>query len=276
MASQAPFDDGGERLRESVLAASPEWSVAETPFRPYPADAPADGMVARWRPKGRRRRRAAAGADELAMDAVGQVDWRTAASLFPARDQLNCNTCTAFALCGVVADLMRIGNLAGAQPLSPGHLHWCLAGLTCPGALDPGRAASLLRQNAVAAARPGDYPFDPQGCGAAAGVARIRRADGLYTASDAKQALQAGPILAVMDLYDDFWRLYAGGIYRPTGGNPNAHTIEVVGYDDAQQAWLVKNSHGTAWGEHGGYARIAYGTCGLFTADGHGGYQILI
>ena len=32
----------------------------------------------------------------------------------------------------------------------------------------------------------------------------------------------------------------------------------LIGWDDSKQAWLVKNSWGTGWGE-GGYAWIHYG-----------------
>ena len=42
------------------------------------------------------------------------------------------------------------------------------------------------------------------------------------------------------------------------------HAVAVVGYDDGQRCWIVKNSWGTNWGE-GGFFRIGYGECGLDT-----------
>lgn len=43
--------------------------------------------------------------------------------------------------------------------------------------------------------------------------------------------------------------------------NPN-HTVLLIGWDDDKQAWLVKNSWGTGWGE-GGFAWIKYATGGI-------------
>jgi hypothetical protein len=39
---------------------------------------------------------------------------------------------------------------------------------------------------------------------------------------------------------------------------PGYHCISVVGYDDAQQCWILKNSWGTGWGESG-FMRMKYG-----------------
>jgi cathepsin L len=45
------------------------------------------------------------------------------------------------------------------------------------------------------------------------------------------------------------------------------HSIQIVGWDDNRQAWRIKNSWGTDWGD-GGYAWIKYGSnnVGLWTA----------
>ena len=41
--------------------------------------------------------------------------------------------------------------------------------------------------------------------------------------------------------------------------NSGAHIVNIVGWDDAKQAWRMKNSWGTGWGD-GGFAWIAYGS----------------
>ena len=38
------------------------------------------------------------------------------------------------------------------------------------------------------------------------------------------------------------------------------HIVAVVGYDDAEQYWICKNSWGSEWGENG-YFKIKYGEC---------------
>ena len=47
-----------------------------------------------------------------------------------------------------------------------------------------------------------------------------------------------------------------------TGGSTGKHAVCVVGYDDVDECWLVKNSWGDDRGESG-YIRIKYGECGL-------------
>ena len=72
---------------------------------------------------------------------------------------------------------------------------------------------------------------------------------------------QNGPIACGIaipsDLYD-----YTEGIYcDKTGDTVLVHDVEVVGYDitdDGQKYWIVKNSWGTQWGEHG-YLRVCRG-----------------
>ena len=60
-----------------------------------------------------------------------------------------------------------------------------------------------------------------------------------------------------MDVYTDFYS-YIGGIYKyVTGKLEGGHAILIVGYDDASQYFIVKNSWGDGWGESG-YFRIAY------------------
>jgi hypothetical protein len=79
---------------------------------------------------------------------------------------------------------------------------------------------------------------------------------------DLRNALYAyGPVIATMYVYNDFYS-YRSGVYSyTTGSYVGAHAILVVGYDDALQAFIVKNSWGSGWGE-AGFFMIAYGEVG--------------
>lgn len=80
-------------------------------------------------------------------------------------------------------------------------------------------------------------------------------------------ALQSKPVSVAVDA--STWSLYSSGILRICGNNVN-HGVLLVGVDD--NAWKIKNSWGTNWGENG-YIRIAKGnTCGVCT---HGLYPVL-
>lgn len=56
---------------------------------------------------------------------------------------------------------------------------------------------------------------------------------------------------------------YAGGIFKQTPSNytnPGTnHAVVIIGWDDSKNAWLVRNSWGTYWGEDG-YAWVDYKT----------------
>jgi len=73
-----------------------------------------------------------------------------------------------------------------------------------------------------------------------------------------KNALQNyGLVYCGFAVYSDFM-YYSGGIYKYTSGSLQGyHAIAIVGYDDANQCFKVKNSWGTSWGESG-YFRIGY------------------
>ena len=65
-----------------------------------------------------------------------------------------------------------------------------------------------------------------------------------------------------MTVYKDFTH-YKSGIYKHVDGNKlGGHAVTIVGYNDAEKYWLVRNSWGTHWGENG-YFKIAYGECGF-------------
>lgn len=73
-----------------------------------------------------------------------------------------------------------------------------------------------------------------------------------------RNALYAyGPVVAAMRVYEDFFS-YRSGVYSySTGAYAGGHAILIIGYDDGQQAFIVKNSWGSGWGE-AGYFMVAY------------------
>jgi C1A family cysteine protease len=60
-----------------------------------------------------------------------------------------------------------------------------------------------------------------------------------------------------MNVYNDFFS-YVSGIYSYTKGRlAGGHVVLIVGYDDANEYFIVKNSWGDEWGD-AGYFKIAY------------------
>lgn len=94
-----------------------------------------------------------------------------------------------------------------------------------------------------------------------------------------KEALvNTGPLVTTFYVYEDFYT-YLGGIYAYTyGEKEGGHAVLIVGYDDVNQCFIVKNSWGMNWGESG-YFRIAYSelstaiTFGEYTYTYYGDYE---
>ena len=94
-----------------------------------------------------------------------------------------------------------------------------------------------------------------------------------------KQALiDYGPLVADTAVYDD-WYSYRGGVYihpqmPDESENDINHQPVIVGYNDEEECWIIKNSWGKYWGENTyglndnekGYIRIRYGHCFIGTA----------
>jgi hypothetical protein len=80
-----------------------------------------------------------------------------------------------------------------------------------------------------------------------------------------------GPLVCQIDVYTDF-TYFGSGVYHKVdtlpNGQPNVqvggHIMLIVGYDDTQGCWIVKNSWGRNWGVNG-FGRIAYGECNIDT-----------
>ena len=83
----------------------------------------------------------------------------------------------------------------------------------------------------------------------------VRPDGGIPDVKEMKEALcKYGPIAACVKVTDHF-QCYTGGIYdefaKTSKPNDINHAITIVGWDDTKQAYLLKNSWGTGWGENG-------------------------
>jgi len=83
--------------------------------------------------------------------------------------------------------------------------------------------------------------------------------DKLPTVEQLKTALvEHGPLPAPI-FYDECLANYKGGVFNEKDFGMINHVVLLLGWDDAKQAWLVKNSWGEEWGERG-FAWIKYGS----------------
>ena len=202
------------------------------------------------------------------------IDWRNVngtAFTSPILNQGNCGSCVAFATIGTLETQMNIARNTPYSPweFSPQYLFDCGGG-SCDQGWTPDAAVSSLQDQGVPDEACMPYMSGATGqdesCSAACSDADSRSLKivgsstptSFFLDVDAvKTALQKGPLVTTMSVYSDFL-LYKSGVYKHvTGDMEGGHGVSIVGYNDADQAFIVRNSWGDTWGENG-YFRIAY------------------
>lgn len=201
-----------------------------------------------------------------------QVDWRNHGGNYvtPVKNQGSCGSCVSFCTCAVIESAVRIkfGNPNYNIDLSEGFLQFCGGG-SCGGW---GLTSGLAYAQSTGTTDEACMPYQPTNMACTTSrcsdwqnrLTKISSHTGHATMEARKNALAtSGPLLAGMAVYNDFFA-YSSGNYVKTAGSALAgyHCITVVGYDDTQQCWILKNSWGTNWGD-AGFCKIQYGQADL-------------
>ena len=208
----------------------------------------------------------------LRFGAPTAVDWRNNGGNYvtPVKNQLNCGSCVSFCSCAVIESAVRIkfGNPNYQIDLSEAFLQFCGGG-SCGGW---GLTSGLAFAQSTGTTDEACMPYQPTNMNCSTSrcsdwanrLTKISSYTGYATMLARKDAIAGiGPLLAGMAVYNDFFA-YTSGVYVKTAGSGLAgyHCITVVGYDDTQQAWILKNSWGPNWG-NGGFALVQYGQADL-------------
>ena len=193
------------------------------------------------------------------------VNWQSQGYVTPVKNQGGCGSCVSFCSCSVIESAVRIKlqNPSYAIDLSEGFMQFCGGG-SCSGW---GLTSGLDYAKSTGVTDDACMPYQAQNMNCAASrcsdwqnrLTKITNYSGHATMAARKDAIaNIGPVLAGLAVFNDFFA-YSSGIYVKTSGSGFAgyHCISVVGYDDNQQCWIIKNSWGTGWGE-GGFGRIRY------------------
>jgi len=192
------------------------------------------------------------------------LDWRINHGNYVSQitDQKKCGSCWAFAMtAGLESNVLRTQNNYGQVDLSEQVMLSCSGVGSCQG----GRMnADYLRKTGLPDEKVYPYTATNGVCSAAAPgwqsaahkIASWGSVSKNLTAI--KTALnEYGPLPTAYFVYEDF-KHYKSGIYSyTTGKRLGGHAVLLVGYNDAEQYFIVKNSWGSGWGEDG-FFRIAY------------------
>jgi C1A family cysteine protease len=220
-----------------------------------------------WQEQARRQNVAAESMKQPLPPSVGACDatassfsWVDQGCVTPIRDQGSCGSCWAFGTHAAFEGSYAVINqdlvdTAEQQTLDCSGVGSCAGGWWAFQYLvDTGSTAET------------DYPYTAQDGTCQTGV------QSLYTAAawgyvdpsveipsvDAlKGALcDYGPIAVAVTATPAF-QGYTSGVFNEHSSATVNHAVTLVGWDDSMQAWRIKNSWGTAWGE-AGYMWIAY------------------
>ncbi|MBN1879102.1 hypothetical protein JW823_03235 [bacterium] len=196
------------------------------------------------------------------------MDWRNYSGynwMTSIKNQLNCGSCAAFASCGAVEAGYRIAssNPGMAIDLSEQHLFSCGGG-DCVYGWYLNEAMDYFVNPGVPDEACLPYSQSDSNCGSTCSdwQSRVYQipgwsyvTQGTTNETAIKNAIAIRPIPCRMEIYDDFYS-YSSGVYTYTyGSNRGGHFVVMVGWNDAENSWICKNSWGSGWGESG-YFRI--------------------
>ena len=193
------------------------------------------------------------------------LDWRNSNGSYVTgiRDQGQCGSCWAFSLTGGLESYVLItSSRPGADiDLSEQVMLSCSGEGSCKGGH---MHAGYLQSTGLPLETVYPYTATNGACSSASAgwqssAYKIYMWDSVpKDLSIIKATLAAlGPLPTTFTVYEDFMH-YKSGIYSYiTGKKLGAHAVLLVGYNDAENYFIVKNSWGTGWGENG-FFRIAY------------------
>ena len=246
-----------------------------TPSQPIEGSTPSNGSAA------------AAAAASLPPRAAlpTSYDARTLGIVPPVRNQGSCGSCWAFGTVGVMEIAIRKGG-GPLTDLSEQFLVSCNKdGWSCNGGLTASKYHYNTLgnyQTAAGAVLESVKPYTATNGSCSADYAKSYRASGWQFLTGYEWTMPGNDVIknAIMTYgavtarvcADNGWHSYTGGVYSPSsngcGGSIN-HQVDLVGWNDATQSWILRNSWATTWGE-AGYMRIKYDPAGTTSRVGEG------
>lgn len=210
-------------------------------------------------------------------------NWCEQGACTPVRDQGGCGSCWAFGTVGPLESLIKL-NDGLERDLSEQYLVSCNThNWGCDGGwwahdyhwnfIPPNELGAGARREAEFPYQASNVPCNPPHTAYEQLTSWTYVGDwySVPSVEAIKQAIyEHGPVAAAVCVGSAF-SAYRGGVFAENECDAVNHAIVLVGWDDEQQVWYLRNSWGSAWGE-AGYMRIKWGTSNVGYAANYVAY----
>ncbi|KAF0711432.1 Aste57867_5277 [Aphanomyces stellatus] len=194
------------------------------------------------------------------------VDWTTGSCMPAVRDQGQCGSCWAFSAVGA-AEMGHCVATGELLVLSEQQVTSCSTGGGSAGCNGGWPAHALNYAATTGLCMDSDWPYTSGKSGNTGSCNNkctkkklaIGKSVGVKGEDALATVLNTQPASVLVEAGNSVWMNYQGGIVTQCPGADIDHAVIAVGYDD--QAFKLRNSWGTSWGE-AGYIRLERGVGG--------------